>query len=248
MSWRAELSVANSTGKERDTETGLDYFGARYYGSNMGRWMSPDWSESPEPVPYLDLSDPQTLNLYGYVRNNPTTLADADGHIAGVDDVVVAAAVGITVAALAFHYYLRQPETQRNLNNALSSAGAAIGSFLHSDQTKTQPYDVGTYGDLKGRSLPGDGTDIHHVPQAGQAGQVIPDYDKKTAPAIALPKDQHKDIPTERGEAKRNPRDQVAKDVKDLRKSTDAPRGQIQKLVDKIKKTYPDSMKKPDNK
>jgi len=30
------------TGKERDTESGLDYFGARYYGSNMGRWMSPD--------------------------------------------------------------------------------------------------------------------------------------------------------------------------------------------------------------
>jgi RHS repeat-associated protein len=30
------------TGKERDAESGLDYFGARYYGSNMGRWMSPD--------------------------------------------------------------------------------------------------------------------------------------------------------------------------------------------------------------
>jgi RHS repeat-associated protein len=32
------------TGKERDTETGLDNFGARYYGSNMGRFMTPDWS------------------------------------------------------------------------------------------------------------------------------------------------------------------------------------------------------------
>jgi RHS repeat-associated protein len=30
------------TGKERDTESGLDYFGARYYASSMGRWMSPD--------------------------------------------------------------------------------------------------------------------------------------------------------------------------------------------------------------
>ena len=30
------------TGKERDTESGLDYFGARYYGSSMGRFMSPD--------------------------------------------------------------------------------------------------------------------------------------------------------------------------------------------------------------
>lgn len=71
------------TGKERDTETGLDYFGARYYGSNMGRWMSPDWSDSPEPVPYADLTDPQTLNLYGYVRNNPLSRADVDGHDEG---------------------------------------------------------------------------------------------------------------------------------------------------------------------
>ena len=32
------------TGKERDTESGNDYFGARYYSSSMGRFMSPDWS------------------------------------------------------------------------------------------------------------------------------------------------------------------------------------------------------------
>jgi RHS repeat-associated protein len=31
-----------STGKERDTESGNDYFSARYYASSMGRWMSPD--------------------------------------------------------------------------------------------------------------------------------------------------------------------------------------------------------------
>ena len=68
------------TGKERDTETGLDYFGARYYGSNMGRWLSTDWSASPEAVPYARLDDPQTLNRYGYVRNNPMSLEDPDGH------------------------------------------------------------------------------------------------------------------------------------------------------------------------
>ena len=68
------------TGKERDSETGLDYFGARYYGSNMGRFLSPDWSADPSPVPYADLSNPQTLNLYQYVGNNPLATADADGH------------------------------------------------------------------------------------------------------------------------------------------------------------------------
>ena len=71
---------SRSTGKERDAESGLDYFGARYYSSNMGRWMSPDWAAKPEAVPYSDLSDPQSLNLYGYVRNNPLSRADADGH------------------------------------------------------------------------------------------------------------------------------------------------------------------------
>ena len=35
----------NFTGKERDSESGNDYFGARYYASSMGRWMSPDWSD-----------------------------------------------------------------------------------------------------------------------------------------------------------------------------------------------------------
>ncbi len=68
------------TGKERDTESGLDYFGARYYASSMGRWMSPDWADKPEAVPYSDLANPQSLNLYGYVNNNPLTKADPDGH------------------------------------------------------------------------------------------------------------------------------------------------------------------------
>ncbi len=68
------------TGKERDAETGLDYFGARYFSAAQGRWTSPDWSASPQAVPYADLTDPQTLNLYGYVRNNPLGRADADGH------------------------------------------------------------------------------------------------------------------------------------------------------------------------
>lgn len=50
------LSVAsghrsNSTGKERDSESGNDYFDARYYSSAMGRFMSPDWAAKAEPVP-----------------------------------------------------------------------------------------------------------------------------------------------------------------------------------------------------
>ena len=77
------------TGKERDAESGNDYFGARYYSNTMGRFMSPDWSDAnsrrlfenfPSPVPYADWDDPQTLNLYAYTRNNPLSTIDSDGH------------------------------------------------------------------------------------------------------------------------------------------------------------------------
>jgi RHS repeat-associated protein len=71
------------TGKERDTESGNDYFGARYYASSMGRFMSPDWSAKQEPVPYAKLDNPQSLNLYVYVLNNPLLHIDADGHVCG---------------------------------------------------------------------------------------------------------------------------------------------------------------------
>jgi RHS repeat-associated protein len=39
--YRYDALDSKFTGKERDTESGNDYFGARYYSSAMGRWMSP---------------------------------------------------------------------------------------------------------------------------------------------------------------------------------------------------------------
>ena len=73
------------------------YAGARYDASSLGRpdaftdtgrsalsepdrFMSPDWSAKVEPVPYAKLADPQSLNLYAYVLDNPTTSLDLDGH------------------------------------------------------------------------------------------------------------------------------------------------------------------------
>jgi RHS repeat-associated protein len=68
------------TGKEHDPETNNDYFGARYYGSTFGRFLTPDWSATPIPIPYAQMGIPQTLNLYSYVDNNPITGTDPDGH------------------------------------------------------------------------------------------------------------------------------------------------------------------------
>jgi RHS repeat-associated protein len=67
-------------GKERDTETGNDDFGARYYSNRFGRWLSADWSAVPAPVPYANLTNPQTLNLYAMVSDDPESFADLDGH------------------------------------------------------------------------------------------------------------------------------------------------------------------------
>ena len=82
-----EIQITNTytntykfTGKERDTESGLDEFGARYYASSLGRFTIPDWADKPTDVPYAHFGNPQSLNLYSYVQNNPTTVGDPDGH------------------------------------------------------------------------------------------------------------------------------------------------------------------------
>jgi RHS repeat-associated protein len=67
------------TTKERDEETGLVYFGKRYYGPEMGRWLTPDplFTE----VPSAAQQKPLSSNLYAYVRNNPANYVDPDGFV-----------------------------------------------------------------------------------------------------------------------------------------------------------------------
>jgi RHS repeat-associated protein len=63
------------TGKERDSETGLDFFGARYFSGAQGRFSGPD-----EPLNDQFPNDPQSWNLYSYVRNNPLKYTDPTGE------------------------------------------------------------------------------------------------------------------------------------------------------------------------
>jgi RHS repeat-associated protein len=63
------------TGNERDAETGLDYFGARYFSAAMGRFTSPD-----VPLVGQSSSNPQSWNLYSYGLNNPLRYNDPTGH------------------------------------------------------------------------------------------------------------------------------------------------------------------------
>jgi RHS repeat-associated protein len=81
-------STRHFTGKERDPESGLDNFGARYNSSSIGRFMSVD----PSRVS-VKLFDPQTWNRYVYARDNPLRYVDANGqwstpvHNEIIDDV-----------------------------------------------------------------------------------------------------------------------------------------------------------------
>ncbi len=63
-------------GKERDTETGWDYFGARYYGSKIGRFTTPD----PKVNLKASILNPQRWNRYAYGLNNPLRFNEPDGR------------------------------------------------------------------------------------------------------------------------------------------------------------------------
>jgi RHS repeat-associated protein len=68
------LLLVKYTGHERDNETGLDFMQARYYGGGIGRFLSPDG-----PLLDQEVGDPQSWNLYSYVRNSPMGMVDPTG-------------------------------------------------------------------------------------------------------------------------------------------------------------------------
>ena len=93
LGYTGDIIRQKFTQKERDVETGLDYFLARYYSSTQGRFTSPDeFTGGPDelynftedaadnPTFYAELDNPQSLNKYQYTYNNPLNLTDDDGH------------------------------------------------------------------------------------------------------------------------------------------------------------------------
>jgi RHS repeat-associated protein len=70
-------------GKEKDDETGLSYFGARYEDAKIGRFIAPDPVRAVDPHTSKTnekiLLDPLRLNAYAYALNNPYAFVDQDG-------------------------------------------------------------------------------------------------------------------------------------------------------------------------
>jgi RHS repeat-associated protein len=86
-------------GKERESETGLQNFGTRYYAPHLGVFTQPD----PQFIEFTDLAkgdqseqesfrrfltQPQMGNVYGYANGNPVKYIDLDGREIEVSDVL----------------------------------------------------------------------------------------------------------------------------------------------------------------
>jgi RHS repeat-associated protein len=113
------------TGKERDTESGLDYFGARYYASSMGRFMSPD----PILIMRQKMTDPQQWNMYSYVRNNPLRMVDTNGKWpTDIHNAIINGAFGGLSAS------------QRVV---LQTASKRVDGYLNGGQTAALAYEHG---------------------------------------------------------------------------------------------------------
>ena len=131
------------TTKERDAESGLDYFYARYYSSILARFMTPDWAAAPTAVPYATFGDPQTLNLYAYVNNNPNTGIDMDGHVNGF---------GNDLPTSSFEYIDNGKPDQGGGNNGNNGSGS--NSTSPSGQTSDENGNDGkTGGDDKSKNV-----------------------------------------------------------------------------------------------
>jgi len=105
------------TGKERDSESGLDNFGARYYANTKGRFMSPD-----EVFADQHTANPQSWNLYSYARNNPLGLVDPTGNYAVCSaEFSSCGSEGVGISPEEANAYFQQVQEQEKANQKNSA-------------------------------------------------------------------------------------------------------------------------------
>jgi RHS repeat-associated protein len=182
------------TGKERDNDSGefgLDYFGARHYASMIGRFMTPDWEAKPTAVPYASLGNPQSLNLYSYVNNNPTTMRDPDGHC--LEDACLIEGLAIEGGIALWNYVAGGAVLSATVGIANSSEKGAFSDFYTAKGTTvpaSMPTDVqsGTPGTTATNVPQGTpGTETTNVTQ-GTPGSTSQEGVVNTDPKASLPK------------------------------------------------------------
>jgi RHS repeat-associated protein len=161
------------TQKERDNESGLDYFLARYYSSAQGRFTSPDEfaggpdelydfaaSASDNPTFYADLTDPQSLNKYQYCYTNPLNFTDPDGHQSPISKYQAMAAECSANAAV-------------GAGKSVANVGIGINNFMVGLGFKGNyiaPYEE--KGDCQGVAMHATDVGLLLSPLAGKAAPV----------------------------------------------------------------------------
>jgi RHS repeat-associated protein len=140
----SDASPMHFTGKQRDTESGLDNFGARYDSSNLGRFMSPD----PGNVG-ADTRDPRSWNAYSYTGNNPLNRIDP----AGLDYSVC---VDDGQGGQSCTYYANDKDFQNTMKDpgaGIAFLGDENGGNIYGTDADGNLVQVGTYQHFFG---PGD--------------------------------------------------------------------------------------------
>jgi RHS repeat-associated protein len=137
-----DQSPMHFTGKQRDYETGLDYFGARYLGSgnNLGRFMTPD-------AFFMDshVADPQSWNEYAYVRNNPLRNVDPTGNEATVSSSCASDPNGHTTCNVSVTASIAIYAVNGTTNAQLQQAQSAITQQVDKAWSGTFEQDGTTY-------------------------------------------------------------------------------------------------------
>ena len=246
---------------------GLLYMKARYYNPYLCRFVSADptgFGGGLNEYAYangnpVSLIDPFGLGAIGDAqfsswlqsdsqRQNVSGL-DLQGGILGVLDNVSDIPFGVATGTA--NDIVASVWGEDSSGNKISGFGRGVatasvfftfvpvGGAVRAAKSGVSAYDVGSFGALKARSLAGDALDIHHVGQTHPFEQLIPGYNRATAPAIALPEAEHRLIPRFSGTTTMAPRDILANDIRNLRNLTMSPNSSLQQLINLNKQMYP---------
>jgi RHS repeat-associated protein len=150
------------TSKERDTESNLDNFGARYDSSILGRFMSPD----PKILSIRHIANPQKWNKYSYVLNNPLALFDPNG----MEEVTIQFRAFIPQASVAGY----KGDNRTFSSDTQASSRVTVTVRIETDPAKNHgnpligsSYVVGATHPVKGGEKTSDGPQLPMV-TAGQ--------------------------------------------------------------------------------
>lgn len=164
------------TGKERDGNTGLDYFGAKYFSAAQGRFTSPDEfvggpyevggsrPSQPGPLPYADITNSQSLNKYAYALNNPLRYVDPDGH-----EVVLSGEAND-----------REEAKRRILANASKKGEAALFNTVTDKSGKTLVLDKAAAANFSGTHSKGYNMLVQTINSKNAVTVAMDSFDSRT--------------------------------------------------------------------